>query len=59
MFQGPPGLSFGPNLPSPKFKEVKAKQKKVKSRAAAEKERKNTRDTLLPVVQKKSRLSQE
>ena len=43
MFQGPPGLSFGPNLPSPKFKEVKAKQKKVKSRAAAEKERKNTR----------------
>ena len=44
IFQGPPGLSFGPNLPSPKFKEVKAKQKKVKSRAAAEKERKNTRE---------------
>ena len=43
MFQGPPGLSFGPNLPSPKFKEVKAKRRKVKSRAVAEKERKNKR----------------
>ena len=43
MFTGPPGLPFGPNLPSPKFKEVKAKRKKVKSRAVAEKERKNKR----------------
>ena len=43
MFQGPPGLSFGLNLPSPKFKEVKAKRWKVKSRAVAEKERKNKR----------------
>ena len=43
MFQGPPGLSFVPNLPSPKFKEVKAKRRKVKSRAVAEKERKNKR----------------
>ena len=43
MFQGLPGLSFGPNLPSPKFKEVKARRMKVKSRAVAEKERKNKR----------------
>ena len=44
-FQGPPGLSFasGPDFPSPKFKEVKAKRRKVKSRAVAEKERKNKR----------------
>ena len=44
-FQGPPGLSFasGPDFPSPKFKEVKAKRMKVKSRAVAEKERKRKR----------------
>ena len=45
MFQGPPGLSFasGTNIPSLKFKEVKARRMKVKSRAKAEKERKDTR----------------